>query len=112
MYRWLWIVTLGLGPSAGVTGCASTDKGEEGEVKMSLEQCPAPVQETLKREAAGEKIERVDQENRDGAVVYETDVNINGQETEIVVAADGKVISKKTEDEEKKDHEHSRKDKD
>jgi hypothetical protein len=86
------------------SGCASMkknmDKEDEGdEVKMALADVPAPVRDTLAREAAGAKIETVDKETKDGQTIYETDVTIGGKEWEIKVDPNGKLISKKEEGE-------------
>ena len=93
-----------MGVGVGV-GCSHMhhDKEEEdegNEVKMTMEQVPAPVQETLRREAHGATIRSVDQETSHGKVVYETDVMQGGKNWEIRVRPDGKLISKKIDNEE------------
>jgi hypothetical protein len=69
-----------------------SDEGRE--AKASMDKVPAAVRKTLKREANGAGIGKVDVEKRSGKTVYETDVEIDGQNYEILVAADGKLISK------------------
>jgi uncharacterized membrane protein YkoI len=99
--RWTVAVLLGL-----AVGCSHHDKGEgkegdEGnEVKMTLDQVPAPVRATLMREAGGATIKTVDKEESKGKVIYETDVMVNGKNWELKVDADGKLISKKLDEEE------------
>ncbi len=63
-------------------------------VGVKLSDCPAAVQETLKREANGTDFDAVDKETKDGKVVYEADVKIDGKTYEIRVAEDGILISK------------------
>ncbi len=99
--RWTVAVLLGL-----AVGCSHHDKGEakegdEGnEVKMTLDQVPAPVRATLMREAGGATIKSVDKEESKGQVIYETDVMVNGKNWELRVDPDGKLISKKLDNEE------------
>ena len=74
-----------------------SDEGQE--TKVSLDKVPSAVRKTLKREANGAAITSVDVEKRDGKTVYETDVEIDGQNYEILVGADGKLISKMVDNE-------------
>jgi uncharacterized membrane protein YkoI len=67
-------------------------KGEEVEVKRS--DCPVAVQKTLKREANGASIDAVGKETKDGKIIFEVDVKIDGKNYEIRVAEDGILISK------------------
>lgn len=97
-------VALGL---VSMQGCASEskqakhDKVEASEVKVKLEDCPAAVQQTIKKEVGAGKIEDIARETEDGKATYETDATIDGKDYEIKVAADGKLISKKIEDQDK-----------
>ena len=50
-------------------------------------------------EAQGGTIGEIEREDEDGQVVYEADVVVNGQEVELKVAADGKLIGKEVDDE-------------
>jgi hypothetical protein len=92
-------------------GCAMVhgedEEKEEHEVKVKIEDVPAPVKETLMREAEGHEIKTVDQETvKGGKTIYEADVKLHGHNYEINVAPDGTLISKKLdeeEDEKKKD---------
>ncbi len=78
---------------------------EAAEVAVKLLDCPAAVQMTLKREALGAAIDKVDKESRDGKPVYEADVKIDGKNYEILVAEDGMLISKALDEEEEEDGE-------
>ena len=70
------------------------DKRDGAERVVRLSDCPAAVQETLKREANGTDFDAVDKETKDGKVVYEADVKIDGKPYEIRVTEDGILISK------------------
>ena len=101
----LGLVTCGLilGGCAAVHG--EDEAKEENEVKVKIEDVPAPVKATLLREAEGQEIKTVDKETvTGGKTVYEADVKMNGTNWEIVVAEDGKLVSKRVdnEDSEKK----------
>ena len=96
--------------SASLVGCANTtkpgekkdgEKKDEKEVKMTLDQVPAAVKATLLKEAGDAKIGNVDKVTDDGKTIYETDIKVGGKEFEIKVAEDGKLISKKLEEDEK-----------
>ena len=67
---------------------------KESEVAIQLADCPAPALKTLQREALGAKIEKVDKVVRDGHTLYESDVKIDGKNYEIIVTADGVLLSK------------------
>jgi uncharacterized membrane protein YkoI len=88
-----------------VGGCKSMSKdknkeSDEGdEVKMSINDIPAPARDSLMKEAPGATITTVDKESRKGVTVYEADAMIGGKNWEIVVDANGKVISKREDDE-------------
>jgi hypothetical protein len=75
-------------------------KEKAGEVKLSLKDVPAAVRKTLTREAMGAKIQTIDKEQRDGKTVYETDVEIDGQNYQIIVDPKGKLLGKTLDDEE------------
>jgi hypothetical protein len=99
--RWMLAVAMGLGLGCSHMHHDKEAEGEEGnEVKMSLEQVPAATRETLVREAHGATIKTVDQEQMNGKTIYETDVMQGGKNWEIKVGADGKLISKKVDNEE------------
>lgn len=75
---------------------ANGDNGDdEHEKKISFEKLPRAVRATLKREAAGGKIEEIEVEEEDGVVVFEADVTIKGKECEIEIAKGGTLLVKK-----------------
>ena len=90
---------LGLTVSAALAaGCGHMNKeheDDEDEVEMTLDQAPPAVREGLKREAGGAAIAKVEKETEGGVTGYEADVKIDGKDWEIVVDENGKLISKK-----------------
>lgn len=95
-------LTLVLFISLGLAGCSCCQPKpkEENEVKMTIDQVPPQVKATLIKEAEGGKINAVDKETADGKVIYEVDVMIGGKNWEIKVSEDGKLVSKKLDNEE------------
>ena len=111
-----WIVTAAATAALIAGGCSQMHKDKEekegDEVKMSINDIPAPARESLMKEAPGATITTVDKETRkDGKTVYEADAMIGGKNWEIVVDGNGKVIKKKLDEEssEKKEDEEKEK---
>ncbi|HEY3964897.1 MAG TPA: hypothetical protein VGM05_10140 [Planctomycetaceae bacterium] len=76
---------------------------EDDEVPVKFADAPAAVQKTLQREAAGANIEKVDKLFREGRTLYEADAKIDGKNYEIIVTAEGLLLSKELDDEEEED---------
>jgi hypothetical protein len=93
-----WLPAIVAGALAIIVATAFA--GEEDEIKIKFADAPSAVRKTLKREANGGKIETIDIETRDGKLVFEADVKIDGTNYEILVAKDGRLISKAIDDEE------------
>jgi hypothetical protein len=91
------LMTVGLGCSQMHKDKEAKEEGDE--VKMSINDVPAPVRATLTQEAAGAKIDTVDKETDDGKTIYEADVMSGGKNWELKVAPDGKLLSKKLDEE-------------
>ncbi len=99
--NWLPAIVAG----ALATIAATAFAGDEKAVKIKFADAPSAVRKTLKREANGGKIETVDIETRDGKLVFEADVDIDGTNYEILVANDGRLISKSIDEEEEEERE-------
>lgn len=103
MRKWMLALLIAVG-MIGATTLFAAEKGEkedEGkEVRIKFTEAPAKVQQTLTYEAHGAKIESLDKEEKDGKTVYEADAVIDGTNYEIVVDPNGKLISKKIDNEE------------
>jgi hypothetical protein len=67
---------------------------------VELEQVPEAARKTLLEKAAGSRIRELEEKVVDGKTVYEAELWIEGGETEVVVAPDGKLVNVKTGDEE------------
>ena len=79
------------------------EKQEDGEVDVTLDQVPDAVKATILKEAAGNKIEEIERETRNGRTVYEAEWKVGGKEIEINVAPDGTLLKKETEDDDDED---------
>jgi hypothetical protein len=81
------------------------DGDDEDEQVIALDKLPEATRTALVNAAEGGDIKEVESEQENGQTVYEAEVIINGQEYEIKVSVDGKVLEKKadTEDDDEKD---------
>lgn len=94
------VIGLGvLSAPAWADGC----KGEKTEKKVTLDQVPAAVKDTILKEAGGNKITEIEEETKDGVTTYEAEWKADGKEIEIKVAADGKLLKKEVEDDDDDD---------
>jgi len=66
-------------------------------LEVSRAEVPAAVMATLEREAAGGTIGEIEKEMEGGRIVYTAEVIINGEEWEIEVAEDGRLLGKELE---------------
>jgi uncharacterized membrane protein YkoI len=100
------LLALMLTCSVACLGCAvlaAEEAQDSKEEKVKLEDCPQAVQDTLKKASAGGKIEEIEKETENGKVVYEAEVVIEGDEYEVKVADDGKLLGKKLENDDDDD---------
>src|SRR5205823_180422 len=83
MKRWILLAALGLCPAMAITSSALAadmkDEKGDNEVKVKLEDCPKPVQDTLKKQVGSGTIKDIDKETEDGKTVYEADATIDGK---------------------------------
>ena len=85
--------------------------GDEKEEKVSLKDCPAAVQKTIKGKAADAKIEEIEKQTTDSKVVYEVDIEKDGKDQTFRVAEDGQFLGW-VDEEKDESKEHDGKDKD
>jgi hypothetical protein len=71
------------------------DKDEQ---KVSIDKVPAAVKAAILNEAGKGTVEEIEQETKDGKIVYGADIIVDGKKFEIKVSADGKIIDKQAED--------------
>jgi hypothetical protein len=91
-----FIMILGLGLCWNVPIFADEEKEE----KVSFDQLPKAVQETIQKETAGAQLEEIEKETEDGKTVYEAEFTKDGKEYELTVAEDGKLLNHEEEEEE------------
>jgi len=94
------LLALGLVTCTMAIRAEEKEEKEADEVKVKFDDCPAPVKATITKESFGATVATVDKETDDGKTIYEADAKIDGQNYEIKVAEDGKLISKKMDNEE------------
>jgi hypothetical protein len=87
---------LAVGLTVGLCGFA-TMQGQGGEVKVAIEQTPLAVQQTIKAELVGARLEDIARKQRQGKTIYETDIVKDGHKWEVVIGEDGRIISKRQE---------------
>ena len=96
---------LGLGLSGRVLAAEENESGHEHQ-PVKMEDAPAPVQATLKKEAKGGEIEELRKETRKGGtVIYEAEIIKGGKGRDIEVSAEGKVLKRGKAHDEKAEHE-------
>jgi hypothetical protein len=88
------MLTTGL--AVGLSGFAAL-YGHSGEVKVTIEETPPAVQKTIRSELVGARLEDIAQKRRQGETIYETDIIKDGHKWEVVIGADGRIISKRLE---------------
>ena len=86
-----FLLTAGLAVAIG--GSAAL-RASSGEVKVTVEQTPPAVQQTIKRELVGARLEDIARKQRQGKTVYETDIIKDGYKWEVVIGEDGQVVSR------------------
>ena len=80
-----------------LTGCEMSDHhddddDDETEVSVPLDEVPAAVMAAAKNAVPGAKFDEAESEVEDGVTVYELEGTVDGEEVEVEVTADGKVL--------------------
>ncbi len=91
-------------PAAGAMDKDHENKGGD-EQEVAVDQIPAAVVATVKKELPTGKIMKADKEQKHGKTVYEMEVKAGDTMYEMKVAEDGAFISKEVDDENEEDHE-------
>ena len=92
---------IGLMVVAGIALCiaaVATTLTEQAEKKISIGELPEAAKTTILSEAKAGTIQELETEIEDGRTIYEAEVTIDGQETDIKVADDGTLLGKEVED--------------
>lgn len=71
--------------------------GDDDEMLMKLSDLPQSVKNTLATEASGGDIKEIEKSRKNGNVIYEAEVVIDGMEYEIEIASDGRLLSREIE---------------
>ena len=82
---------------AGLAGCIGAGAAlplQAGEVKVAVEQTPQAVQKTIQSELVDARLEDIARKERQGKTIYETDIIRNGRKWEVVIDADGRILSR------------------
>ena len=101
------VVLVGILVIAGVVvgiGAVATQRMTDEDVEVSIDAVPAAVRATILAEAQGNTIQEVEMENENGQTVYEAEVIIDGQEIDILVAADGTLLGTEIDDEDEQEN--------
>ena len=98
--RFFRLELLGLLSLTFASGCVAGDCCEEraggpSPSALSMTELPDGVRATLERETAGGSVTDIELDMSDGAPVYEAMATVSGEKWEIVIAEDGRLISKK-----------------
>jgi hypothetical protein len=86
--------------TAAMAGECKGKEGKKTEVKVTIDQVPDAVAQTLLNEAGNGTIDEIVQETKKDVVTYEADITKDGKKFEVKVAADGTLISSKEEKDE------------
>jgi uncharacterized membrane protein YkoI len=108
MKRMGWALALAL-PLLGGPVLADDEKGEHHHDSVKMEDLPAAVQDTLRKESAGGKIEELSKEKRKGEVIYEAEIIKNGMESELEIDSSGEVVDRGKEHRSHEEHEQGEK---
>jgi uncharacterized membrane protein YkoI len=100
---WKLIVVMVVAGLALCIGAVATKQIAEQEQEVSIDQVPEAVKATILAEAKGGTIQEIEMETENGQTVYEAEVIIDGQETDIEVAANGTLLGKEAENDDDED---------
>jgi uncharacterized membrane protein YkoI len=87
------IATMKRSVISGFIALLSLSGGLTAADKMKVENLPAPVQKTVNAETATATLVRLEKEREGGKTVYEVETKVNGKSRDLMVAADGKILS-------------------
>lgn len=101
--RWILAAMLGVAVGCSHANREEHEEADEHEVKMNINDIPAPARDAILRETEGADVKTVDQQDWHGKRVYEADAKIDGKNWEIMVDADGKLVHKGLDNEKDED---------
>lgn len=80
-------------------GAVATQRMMDDDITVSIDAVPTAVKATILAQAQGNAIREIEMDTENGRTVYEAEVVIDGQETDIRVAADGTLLGAELDDE-------------
>lgn len=101
MRNWKHVLAFALAVGAAPMVSATVHADEKGEKVIKLDDVPAAARQTILREAGGAPIVRVEEEHAKGKVLYEGIVKKGDDLIGITVDANGKLVNKHSEKDEK-----------
>lgn len=85
------LAVIGAGFATMIAASAPAQAGE----KMSLDQVPTAVRDTIKKQVADGKIDKIEKDTEDGRVVYEVDYKTReGKDFDLTIGQDGTLLEK------------------
>lgn len=92
--HWTVMFGMALGLAVPLTFSDTAMAGD----KVTLEEVPAPVRETITRETQGGEIREIERETKDGQTVYEVEFKPKegAQKVELKIGQDGKILKRET----------------
>lgn len=97
------LILLGFGAMLMLSCAMFERENEDKEIKVTIDQVPAAVRTALEQEAFGGTIKEIEQGEEHGRVVYESEITKGGKTVEVKLSANGKVLKRENEDEDKED---------
>ena len=70
------------------------EKNEPVAQKITLAELPAPVRATINKEMPSAEIKLIEKEEEHGKVVYDVEAKVKGQDVEMDISSDGKVLTR------------------
>lgn len=86
-------LTLAVGITGVISGCASERENTDQEVRVSPSQLSGPARATLDRVTAGGSVDQIAKEVERGRTVYDVEATVGGRHLEFLIAdSDGAVL--------------------
>lgn len=100
--HWICGAAIATGLAGFVTTAAQgADEKDKAKTELTIDQVPAAVKATVTKEAGKDgKIGDIEKKTKDGKTVYEAELTLGDKKYELTIAQDGKLISKKLDQDE------------
>jgi hypothetical protein len=94
------------------TAAAAASAAQAREVRITVNELPSAVRKTLARESYGGQVREVERTTQAGKTTFEADVRLDGSTYEVLIASDGKLLSKTLDDDDDEDEDEDGDDED